>query len=57
MKFYLCDPDKNKECKKTMCYKEKPAGMCMLTTHKKYRVTLLKYISNKIKEWIAFMRW
>lgn len=57
MKFYLCDPEKNKECKKTTCYKENPCGTCMLTTHKKYRVTLLKRISNKIKELRAFMRW
>ena len=57
MKLYLCDPEKNKECKKTTCYKENPYGTCMLTTHKKYRVTLLKRISNKIKELRAFMRW
>ena len=33
--IYLCDPDKNTECKKTMCYRN--GGECVHTVHKKYR--------------------
>ena len=33
--LYLCDPDKNTECKKTMCYRN--GGECFHTVHKKYR--------------------
>lgn len=35
-KLYLCDPDKNPECRKTICYKRdleyRPHGTCMYTT-------------------------
>ena len=33
-KIYLCDPDKNKECKKTGC----KDGYCTSTSNKKYAV-------------------
>ena len=33
--LYLCDPDKNTECKKTACYRN--GGECIHTAHKKYR--------------------
>lgn len=33
--LYLCDPDKNTECKKTECYRN--GGECVHTVHKKYR--------------------
>ena len=31
---YLCDPEKNKECKHSSCYKF--GGPCYLTTYKEY---------------------
>ena len=33
--LYLCDPDKNTECKKTACYRN--GGECIHTVHEKYR--------------------
>lgn len=33
--LYLCDPDKNTECKKTACYRN--GGECTHTVYKKYR--------------------
>ena len=33
--LYLCDPDKNTECKKTACYRN--GGECIHTVHKEYR--------------------
>lgn len=33
--LYLCDPDKNTECKKTWCYRN--GGECIHTVHKEYR--------------------
>lgn len=50
MKLYLCDPEKNTDCKKTMCHKENCDNPCRHTTNKKYRLTLSKRISGKIKE-------
>lgn len=32
--FFLCDIDRNEECKKTHCYRN--GGECFLTTEKKY---------------------
>lgn len=39
MKFYLCDPKKNTECKKTHCQ-----DLCKHTTKKEYRANLLKRV-------------
>lgn len=39
--LFICDPDKNKECKKTNCYKN--GGECMQTNNINYRK------ENKIK--------
>ena len=45
MKLYLCDPKKNKECKKTMC-----RNLCRHTTNREYRANLLKRIFSTTKE-------
>ena len=50
MKVYLCDPKKNTECKKTMCYKINCDNPCRHTTNKKYRANLLKRIFSKARE-------
>lgn len=31
---YLCDPDKNNDCRKTSCHKTELYGMCYLTSKK-----------------------
>ena len=33
--LYICEPDKNKECKKSDCFKN--GGPCYMTTDKKFR--------------------
>ena len=50
MKLYLCDPKKNRGCKKTMCYKTGCNDPCRHTTNKKYRANLLKRIFCKTRE-------
>lgn len=34
-KVFFCDPDKNEECEKTICYRN--GGDCMLTQHKEFK--------------------
>ena len=38
--LYMCDPDKNKECRKTMCFRRKPAlnNPCRGTKNPDYAV-------------------
>ena len=36
--LYICDPRKNKECKKSFCLFN-GTGQCYLTTHKEYERT------------------
>ena len=50
MKLYICDPKKNKKCKKTMCYKTAKGNLCRLTASKKYRANWLKRIFSRTKE-------
>ncbi|MBQ7071260.1 MAG: hypothetical protein IJM87_08285 [Ruminococcus sp.] len=37
-KLYLCDPDKNRQCKKTSCLynKDSPYPTCLLTSDRRY---------------------
>ena len=40
---YLCDPRKNRECKKTACvYRDGVEGWCFATTNKKHRASRLR---------------
>ena len=56
-KLYLCDPKKNKECRKTCCYKmnmDPKWGECKYTTKVEYRANGHVYAydteSKRIKE-------
>lgn len=42
-RLYLCDPRKNKECKKTACaYGDGAERCCFATTNKKHRASRLR---------------
>lgn len=42
-RLYLCDPKKNRECKKTACvYRDGVEGCCFATTNKKHRASRLR---------------
>lgn len=47
-KFYLCDPNKNKNCKKGPYCQSK----CYHTIYKKYQASLFKRICYKIKKFL-----
>ena len=47
-KLYRCDPDKNKDCLSTHCYRND--GCCMCTTQKQYKINIFK----RIKEWVKY---
>lgn len=56
-KVYLCDPDKNTECRKTSCYHmnmNPQYGVCKYTTHQEYSKDGKTYIYdpdiNKVVE-------
>jgi len=54
MKFYICDPSKNGECKKTSCQ-----HYCFRTTKKDNRATGLTWVKHKIADirtWRAIMK-
>ena len=42
LEVYRCDPDKNKECRKTNCYRRNSKYGCKSTTNKKYRMSKFK---------------
>ena len=42
LELYRCDPDKNKTCKKTNCYRICPKYGCKSTTNKKYKMSKFK---------------
>lgn len=46
--IYKCNPEKNKECKKTECQKS-----CFWTTHAEYSADNKKYynVQSHIEEW------
>ena len=35
--WYICDPDKNDQCRKRMCYAK--GGSCECTSHPEYAIT------------------
>ena len=35
-RIFFCDPDKNEDCPKTMCYRN--GGDCFLTKHEQFKV-------------------
>lgn len=42
-RLYLCDPRKNRECKKTVCaYGDGAERWCFATTNKKHRASRLR---------------
>lgn len=40
--LYRCDPEKNKECRKTDCQRS-----CFMTTHEEYSVDGKKYVWDR----------
>lgn len=42
-RLYLCDPRKNRECKKTACaYRDGAERWCFATTNKKHRASRIR---------------
>ena len=52
IKLYRCDPDKNKHCTKTNCYRYYPL-CCKYTIDKKYRMTnIFKRLKEDLYLWL-----
>ena len=47
--LYLCDPRKNKECRKTACYHNPRSeyGLCQWTTDRRYSKDGKEYVYNE----------
>lgn len=48
-KFYICDPDKNKDCPKTGCHIY--GNECYHTTNKKFRQKSILKRLKQLKKW------